>query len=72
MTSEEWVDGIPLHPIRTGVSMNLRIDFYSDGHGNLAYPDDTSLNLSLEDRKAMQAAFRGIWARGAREASARR
>ena len=66
MTSEEWADGIPMHRIRTGVSVNLRLDIYSDGHGHLSCPDDTTLNLLLQDKRAMQAALRDLWQRGVR------
>ena len=71
MTDQEWADGMPMHAIRTGVSVNLRLDIYSDGHGNLSCPDDTNLNLPVEDKRTLQAALRALWERGVREASKR-
>jgi len=71
MTSAEWADGMPLHPILTGVSVNLRLDIYSDGHGSLACPDDPNVNLSRLDKDAMGAALRKLWDRAVHEASRR-
>jgi len=71
MTSTAWADGIPLHPILTGVSVNLRLDIYSDGRGSLACPDDTNLNLSGLDKEALAAALGKLWDRAVHEASRR-
>ena len=71
MTSEEWADTIPMHRIRTGVSVNFRLDIYSDGHGTLCCPDGRHLTLPLGHKRDMQAALRDLWDRGVEEALSR-
>jgi hypothetical protein len=68
MTSEEWAEKMPVHRIRTGVSINLRLDIYSDGRGTLSCPDDTHLTLPLGHKVEMQAAMRDLWERAIQEA----
>jgi hypothetical protein len=71
MAAETWAERMPMHRIRTGVSVNLRLDIYSDGRGHLYFADDTTFNLALPDKRVMQAALNELWERGVREALAR-
>ncbi len=71
MATEKWADRMPMHRIRTGVSVNLKLDIYSDGRGHLYCSDDTTFNLHLPDKRALQAVLRDLWDRGVREALAR-
>lgn len=71
MTSEEWANGVPMRRIRTGVSINLRLDVYSDGQGTLFCPDDPQLNLPFRYRRELPAALRNLWDRALHEALTR-
>jgi hypothetical protein len=71
MSAENWAAGMPMQRIRTGVSINLKLDIYSDGRGHLYCADDTSFSVPVPDRRALQAAIRDLWERGVSEAATR-
>ena len=72
MPFAEWVQEMPMHSNRTGgVSVTLRLDIYSDGHGCLVCTDTPDLNEPVNDHTEMEDALRRLWNRGIREASRR-
>ena len=61
-----------MHSNRTGgVSVTLRLDIYSDGHGCLVCTDKPDLNQPVNDYTEMKDALRRLWDRRIREASRR-
>ena len=73
MPSAAWVQEMPLESNRTaGVSVSVRLDVYTDGHGCLVCPGRPDLSLPVNDHTEMEAALRRLWDRAMREASKRK
>ncbi len=68
-----WAQDMPMDSNRTGgVSVNLRLDIYADGHGCLVSIDDAEFSQPVNDHTEMEAALRRVWDRGVHEAKRRK
>ncbi|MBI3863742.1 MAG: hypothetical protein HY290_17785 [Planctomycetia bacterium] len=73
MPSAAWVHEMPMDSNSTGgVSVNLRLEIYCDGHGRLVCAEQPDLSQPVHDHTEMEGALRRVWHRGIREASRRK
>ncbi|MBI3865417.1 MAG: hypothetical protein HY290_26375 [Planctomycetia bacterium] len=68
-----WVHQLPMDSNSTGgISVNLRLEIYDDGHGRVVCADKPDLIQTVHDHTEMEGALRRLWDRATREASRRK